>query len=314
MSPAPRLSVVLGSFNRLEPLKRCLDSIQAQTETPTITYITDAGSTDGTQEYLKSVASERIVPILVGRKLGQAKAYNDVFAEVSTPYVAWLSDDNEVVERGLDAAVRILDRHRRIGMLALKVKDVQGPFVSAPYIGGISEIGVLNVNQGMLRTEVLKSVGGFSELFASYGIDPDLTAKVLFAGHDIAYTRQVVLHHYRDWALDPTTEAGAALKAQHVRSLDLYRRKYGHLSEADGWWRFKKRVWKRIEQKLGAKLYMDSGEAWAGGIPRDWFNAFNARYISPFDPWLSIGREHHLVQRGHKPGCPPLSDDAISPG
>ena len=50
MSMAPRLSVVLGTYNRLHSLKRCLDSIQAQTSTPFVIHVTDAGSTDGTQD------------------------------------------------------------------------------------------------------------------------------------------------------------------------------------------------------------------------------------------------------------------------
>src|SRR5581483_5933201 len=92
----PRLSVVLGTYNRLDDLKRCIDSVFAQTRTPTVVYVTDAGSTDGTVEYLQSIASERLVPLLVGKKLGQARAYNDVFFALDTPYVVWISDDNEI--------------------------------------------------------------------------------------------------------------------------------------------------------------------------------------------------------------------------
>src|SRR5215217_123193 len=88
-----RLAIVLGTYNRLDSLKRCVESVFAQTRTPAILYVTDAGSTDGTVEYLTSIASDRIVPLLVGERLGQARAYNDVFAIVRTPYVIWLSDD-----------------------------------------------------------------------------------------------------------------------------------------------------------------------------------------------------------------------------
>ena len=88
---APRLSVVLGTYNRVDSLKRCVESIFAQTSTASVVYVTDAGSSDGTAEYLKSMASDRLVPILVGEKLGQARAYNDVFAAVRTPYVVWLT-------------------------------------------------------------------------------------------------------------------------------------------------------------------------------------------------------------------------------
>ena len=51
-----------------------------------------------------------MVPLLVGERLGQARAYNDVFKIVRTPYVAWISDDNEIVNGGLDVAVEILER------------------------------------------------------------------------------------------------------------------------------------------------------------------------------------------------------------
>ena len=71
------------------------------------------------------------MPVLVGERLGQARAYNDVFATLDTPYVVWISDDNEVVNHGLDVAVDILERLPRVGMVGVKVKDVEGPFVEA---------------------------------------------------------------------------------------------------------------------------------------------------------------------------------------
>ena len=37
-----KLSVVLGTYNRLDSLKRCIDSVFAQTSTPTVVYVTDA--------------------------------------------------------------------------------------------------------------------------------------------------------------------------------------------------------------------------------------------------------------------------------
>jgi hypothetical protein len=177
VNPDPALSVVVGTLDRLAQLRQCLDSIVSQTRTPVRVYVTDAGSTDGTIEYLRSIGAGWLVPILTGRRLGQARAYNDVFAQVATPYVCWLSDDNVVVDRGLDRAIAILEDEPAIGMVALKVRDMMGPFARSPYIGGISDVGILNVNQGVLRTRVLRAVGGFSETFRDYGIDPDLTAR-----------------------------------------------------------------------------------------------------------------------------------------
>jgi GT2 family glycosyltransferase len=292
----PRLAVVLGTYNRRESLRRCIESIRRETSTPVVIHVTDAGSTDGTQEYLKTIESEQVRPWLIGRKLGQAKAYNDVFRTVTTPYVAWLSDDNEVVDGGLDAAVAILDREREVGMVALKTRDVQGPFLGSAYLGGVSAIGVLNVNQGMLRTEALKQAGGFSEAFGSYGIDPDLTAKVLYSGWDIVYTRQVVLQHYRDWAMEEGTAANAALTAQHERSLRLYREKYAGFGAGDRLWSRKRRFWAWFKKRLKGGYDENSLKPHLGGLWRDWNNAFLARHVSPIDPWLSLGRDYHLRQ------------------
>jgi GT2 family glycosyltransferase len=288
-----RLAVVLGTYNRLASLRRCIDSILAETRTPTVIYVTDAGATDGTVEYLESIVSDAVVPILVGEKLGQARAYNDVFAAVRTPYVVWLSDDNEVVNGGLDAGVDTLDRRPSIGMVAIKVRDVEGPFVDAPYVGGVSTIGVLNVNQGMLRTHVVQQLGGFSERFRDYGIDPDLSAKVLFSGWELAYTRVVGIHHYRDW----TESAGPApQRIERPRAYqDLYAQKWATYAPPDRCWNARRRVWRLLQRITGVKS--SSRRRRLGMDGRDLGNVLTARYVSLLDPLLTRGQPYHLVQR-----------------
>lgn len=288
-----RLSVVLGTYNRLDSLRRCIESIFAQTRTPSVVYVTDAGSTDGTVDYLTSIASERLVPILVGERLGQARAYNDVFDTVTTPYVVWLSDDNEIVNHGLDVGVQSLDRCPKMGMIGIKVKDMEGPFVEAPYIGGISTIGVLNVNQGMLRTKVLQALGGFSLRFRDYGIDPDLTARVLFSGWQVAYTRVVGIHHYRDWSDDP--KSGLAQLQRQRDYADLYERKWGAYAPPDRIWGARKRAWKLVQRMTGIRIHTTDCRFGLDG--RDWYNVLTARYVSVLDPIVTRGQPFHLVQR-----------------
>ena len=179
-------------------------------------------------------------------------------------------------------------------MVGVKVKDVEGPFVEAPYLGAVSSIGVLNVNQGMLRTSVLHTVGGFSERFRDYGIDPDLTAKVLFSGWDVAYTRVVGLQHYRAWA-----EGGEASGPQRERQRRLrqaVRRRSGaptrRLTASGGFDRAPGRPSRRRpacgSTRRGGMLGLDG---------RDWCNVLTGRYISPLDPILTRGQPYHLIQR-----------------
>ena len=299
------LSIVAGTYNRCDQVKRLVESVQRETKLPYILYITDAGSTDGTIEYLESVASDRVRPIFVGKLLGQARAYNDVFMQVDTPYVCWVSDDNEIVDNGLDKAVRILQANKKIGMVGLKVKDKEGPFVKAPYIGGVSPIGILNVNQGMLPTEVMRAVGGFSEEFRDYGIDPDLTAKVLFLGRDVVYTRDVTIHHYRNWAEDKESEDYKKLQAKHERFHELYKKNYAQYDAPSRTWRLKKRAWDWVKTRLSKRfdLSMNSSKPIFRNLPRDYYNTMMAKHIGMFDPLLTMNKDFHLRQRyrGRRP-------------
>lgn len=292
----PRLAVVVGTCNRLDQIMRCVESIRRETRTPTAIYVTDAGSIDGTVDYLRSAAAHDLIPILVGRKLGQARAYNEVFKSITAPFTAWLSDDNEIVNAGLDRAVEILEGEPRIGMVGLKVRDKLGPFVKAPYIGGISKSGVLNVNQGVLRTSVLRRAGYFSEAFGFYGIDPDLTAKVLFLGRDVVYTRAVTIHHYRNWPTDPDTPEWRALRQHHSKADQLYAAKYDRFARHDLIWQTRRVGWKLAREALGRGFQINSGEKIAGLLQRDWHNTFAARHVSLLDPLLSAGKAYHLRQ------------------
>lgn len=313
------LSIVLGTYNRLDQLRNCIESIGAQTDTRHRIYVSDAGSTDGTVEYLKSIASKTIRPILTNQRVGQARAYNEVFDRIDTPFVCWLSDDNEVVNHGLDVAVRVLEKHSRIGMIGLKVKDLQGPFVDAPYGGGISSIGILNVNQGLLPTHVLRAVGGFSETFRDYGIDPDLTGKVLFSGWDIALTKQVALHHYRNWSTEKGSPESIKMKKVQKRAVWMYSAKYGPYASVGVRHSIKKRFFLEMQRIWPRRLYINTQEPFMGMLPRDLYNLFNGRYISLFDLWFARGCDHYLVQHCPKhllpvdlPGDPPPFADSPS--
>ena len=285
------ISIVIGTYNRKDQIRRCVESILTETRVPFHIYITDGGSNDGTIEYLESIASETVNPIFLGKLVGQAKAYNDAFERVTTPYVCWLSDDNVVISHGLDNAVRVLEQCPRLGMIALKTRDVQGPFVAAPYIGGLSSIGILNVNQGVLRTRVLRQVGGFSETFRNYGIDPDLTAKVLFSGYDVAYTRAVALHHYRNWSSNTNSPEFRELMEKQARMVRLYELKYARWGNGA----IPVDRLKRVLIKMSKRYFQAPKIMLAKN--RDWYNVLHGRFINVLDSIRCLGRDYHLVQR-----------------
>lgn len=295
---APALAVVVGTFNRVDLLRGCLDSIRAETSAPIEIHVSDAGSTDGSIDYLQAEAARdlRIKPVFEGERAGQARALNAVFARLTTPCVCWLSDDNLVVNHGLDGGLTALADRPALGMVGLKVRDLRGPFVNAPYIGGLTAAGVLNINQGMLPTRLLQSLGGFAEAYRDYGIDADLTTRVLRAGHEVALTRPVAIHHLRGWPESGTPEAERMAERDRAYK-ERYHRDHVAGMRPDLGWLATRAVWKAARSVFGRRLHLDSPQPAFGFLVRDWHNMIAGRHIRLFDELAQRDKPYHLVQR-----------------
>ena len=157
------LAIVIGTRNRKEILVKCLQAIIGKIKVSHQIIVIDAGSTDGTIEYLKNI--REIELICDGKPIGQAQSFNRVFPLLKSRYIGWISDDNVVQPGILDTAIKILQRNHRIGMVALKVKDVAGSYSGPPYNAGIYDTGILNCNQGVIRSDLFRKVGYFDESF-----------------------------------------------------------------------------------------------------------------------------------------------------
>lgn len=291
------LSIVIGTFNRVELLQKCLNALIGKIKSPHEIIVIDAGSTDGTLKYLNSLP--RVQVIRDDKLIGQAQSLNRVFKTLQSKYTCWLSDDNIVMDGILDSAVEILEQNLDIGMIALKVKDITGPHIKVPYIGGIWPTGVLNCNQGMLRTDLLQRVGGFSEEFRDYGIDPDLTTKVLLSGYKVAYSRHVAIHHYRDH--ETVSWLDQESRKQRLKmARALYQRKYATLLELD--------YRKNKVFRFGCYI-LDMGKImhnllkligvyrWLGYHARDVYNVKSGQFISNWDLFINRDKAYYLVQQ-----------------
>ena len=308
------LSIIVGTYNRLALLKKCLEALGKGVRVDREIIVVDAGSTDGTLEYLQQCPTIRLVRD--EGLIGQAKSLNRVFAMLNSDFVCWLSDDNIILDGALDSAVDILQHHSSIGMVALKVKDITGAYTRAPYLGGIWETGILNCNQGMLPTRLLRQLGGFDEKFRDYGIDADLTTRVLLAGYQVVYTKRVAIHHYRDHETDNwITKSNREQRLQSAR--DLYRSRYAPLlipqktfSSVENS-NFKKFVskfllylkgkvvkhYKILARHLKFSLDESIVNHWLGPFFRDWYNVSHGRFISRWDLFLNLHRPYYLVQQ-----------------
>jgi hypothetical protein len=164
-------------------------------------------------------------------------------------------------------------------------------------MGAIWPTGILTCNQGVLRTPLFKSVGGFDEAFRDYGIDVDLTAKVLLAGYEVAHTKMVAIHHHRDHQTAPGAIANDQRAGRLTAAGELYRRKYAHLLPIPFIDRlkrpFREMAWFAVQvarKLLGAETVL-------GYNMSDWSNVLHGRYIDDFDLWINKEKPFYLIQR-----------------
>jgi glycosyltransferase involved in cell wall biosynthesis len=110
---APTVAVVIPTFNRAAFLASCLDSVLAQTLTPTQVIVVVDGSTDGTAEVLERYVGA--VELLSTSQQGKSHAVNAGLDRVRSDYVWILDDDDLAFPDALERFVQPLESGREWG-------------------------------------------------------------------------------------------------------------------------------------------------------------------------------------------------------
>ncbi|HTX93287.1 MAG TPA: glycosyltransferase family A protein [Anaerolineales bacterium] len=106
---APKVTVIIPTFNRCEFLAECLDSILAQTLPPHQTIVINDGSTDRTPEVLKPYLPR--IEYLETENRGRAAASNEGILRASGEYI-WIFDDDDVaLPDALERFTDTLEKH-----------------------------------------------------------------------------------------------------------------------------------------------------------------------------------------------------------
>ena len=126
---APRVSIVIPSYNHERFVARAIESAFAQTYQDFEIVITDDASTDGSVDVLSSYASkDPRIRLFLNRFNYETHAVNHCIQHSSGDYVAMLSSDDEFFPKKLEKQVDFLDRHPEVAAIftQARIVDEQG--------------------------------------------------------------------------------------------------------------------------------------------------------------------------------------------
>ncbi len=217
----PIVSIIIPVFNQLEYTKLVIESIREYTNIPYEIIVIDNASSDGTFEYLSSLADIKL--IRNSQNYGFPKAVNQGLAVAKGKYIVILNNDVIVTDKWVEGLIEHLEEDESIGIIGPMSNYVSGPQM----LNGAEKIYMANgvVNEKLLRDfaneihernkgkrflfpriaglcmvikrEVIEKIGGFDERFTPGNFeDDDYCLRATLAGFKVAIAMDVFIHHF----------------------------------------------------------------------------------------------------------------------
>lgn len=206
----PRITVLLPVYNGMPHVRHAVDSLLAQTLQDFVLHIVDDGSTDGTATYLDTIDDPR-VKITHQHNSGLAVTLNRMIAEADTEFLARMDADDVCLPERFSRQVDFLDHHPEVAVVGTRQGYVRGlnsmarfsifgktiipsyspPMSRPPYWHPADDGHILVHSSVMMRTSVIRSVGGYPEIVP--GQDLALWYRLANHGHLMAHLNEILL-------------------------------------------------------------------------------------------------------------------------
>ena len=188
----PQLSVVLGTWNRLEALQSCIWCIRdSVADIPYEIIIVDGGSTDGTLQWLHEQKDEGWPDVTVieqGELVGACRAYTAGFRLARAPFVVHINDDDEVQGDCVARAYHYMQAHPEAGQVAFAF-DLYGPGYRFDVV-----FGKTYANKGITRRELGDRAQWWPDTFHTYGGDCELSCRIMEMGYEVVGLQECWAH------------------------------------------------------------------------------------------------------------------------
>ena len=194
----PKVTVVVTTLDRLGYLREAVATVQAQERVSHELIVVDNGSTDGTADWLRSLAQEGVVTrrvepdSLQPRAARIASARNAGLLPAQGEYVWFLDDDDLLRPGALALLTSTLDRHpdavAAVGARTRFGEGIGGGRISHPLHPMVGEFGRELLlgwgfvpSQTLCRTDAVRRAGGWNAQ-VDFAEDLDMWARLLPLG------------------------------------------------------------------------------------------------------------------------------------
>lgn len=117
MATSKKVSIVLPTFNGQKHIRQAIENCLHQTYENLELVIVNDGSSDKTEEIIKSFGSLKIKYLKNERNIGLAESLNIGFKNTTGEYLTWVSDDNYYSPDAIGTMANVLDEDQEVSFV-----------------------------------------------------------------------------------------------------------------------------------------------------------------------------------------------------
>lgn len=248
-------NMVTGSivtYNNISTIAKTLETLFGETKDIDFKlYVLDNGSSDGTPEFIEKNYPD-VTVIRSGKNVGFGAGHNIIINQVESKYHAVINPDIVLTQNAVKKMADYMDENPDIGLLSPRICFPDGRdqilgkrnphlkyLVASRFRGDepsklLKEYAMLDCDLSkpteienatgcfmFIRTDILKSIGGFDDGFFMYFEDADLARRINEVSKCVYYPDAVVNHV---WGRD--SKRNFKLMLVHINSMLRYFRKW----------------------------------------------------------------------------------------
>lgn len=200
------ISIILSTYNRLDKLKRAVDSVLKQSVTDWELIIADDCSTDGTEDYCRALTlnNPKIKYVRLKENHGKdTKPKNQAILASKGDYIAYLDDDNEYYPEYLEDQLDVIKKvDTDVVYCDMVILDDQKPgaapmpAISMPFDQQVLlRKNFIDVSMVMHKRQAIFDVGGFDEKLPRF-VDWNVWVRMTKWGHTFFQNKKILVKYH----------------------------------------------------------------------------------------------------------------------